>query len=307
MTLVIILALLIGLLLGLLGGGGSVLTVPVLIYLLNVEPKTAFATSLLVVGTTSLIAMLGHARAGRVCIRTGLVFGLAGMLGAYGGGRLAAFIPGGILLLLFATLMFGTAFAMLRNRRAEDSVTEKNAPLCPTHLPVMAILFDGLLVGGMTGLVGAGGGFLIVPALNLLGGLRMHAAIGTSLLVIVMNSLAGLAGYIAHVHIDYHLAAVLTGFATLGSLIGGIFSNRIRANMLRRFFGLFVIGIACYLLSRELKPELLDETRELIIRHPDFLWGVATVILGFLLFRLREWIHTQGLHDDQGLIKHDSR
>ncbi|MBM3203284.1 sulfite exporter TauE/SafE family protein [Candidatus Woesearchaeota archaeon] len=295
MTLVIILALVIGLLLGLLGGGGSILTVPVLVYLLNIDPKTAFATSLLVVGTTSLIAMLGHARAGRVCVRTGLVFGLAGMLGAYGGGRLAAFIPGGILLLLFATLMFGTAFALLRNRRTEDSAAEKNAPLCPAHLPVMAILFDGLLVGGMTGLVGAGGGFLIVPALNLLGGLRMHAAVGTSLLVIVMNAIAGLAGYITHVHIDYRLAALLTGFAALGSLIGGVFSSRIQANVLRRVFGLFVIGIACYLLYREFKPELLDETQRLIAQHPDFLWGVATVILGFLLFRVREWIHTQSL------------
>jgi len=295
MTLVIILSLAIGLLLGLLGGGGSILTVPVLVYLLQVEPKTAIATSLLVVGITSLIAMLGHARGGRVCLRTGLVFGAAGMLGAYGGGRVAAYIPSGILLLLFAAIMFGTAIAMLRGRRDEDSAAMANAPLCPAHLPVMAILFDGLLVGGVTGLVGAGGGFLVVPALNMLGGLRMHAAVGTSLLVIAMKSFAGLAGYISHVQIDFQLAGLLTTFAIIGSLLGGLFSHRIKPQMLRRFFGVFVIGIACYLLSRELKPELLDETRKLIAEHPDFLWGGATVILGFALFRLREWIHTQGI------------
>jgi uncharacterized membrane protein YfcA len=296
MTLVIILALTIGLLLGLLGGGGSILTIPVLVYLLNVAPKTAIATSLLVVGLTSLVAMLGHARQGRVCLRTGLVFGVAGMLGAYGGGRLAAFIPGGVLLLLFATIMCATALAMLRNRRPEQAVTEKNASPCPAHVPVMAIVFDGLLVGGLTGLVGAGGGFLVVPALNLLGGIRMHAAVGTSLLVIALNSFAGLAGYISHVEIDYHLAALLAGFAMVGSLIGGRFSSRIRADILRRLFGIFVMGIAFYLLSKELRPELLEETRQLILDHPDFIWGVATVVLGLLLLRLREWIHThQGL------------
>ena len=295
MTLVIILALTIGLLLGLLGGGGSILTVPVLIYLLHVDPKTAIATSLLVVGITSLTAMVGHARGGRVCLRTGLVFGAAGMFGAYNGGRLAAYLPSGILLLLFATIMFGTAIAMLRRRRSDDTQHQNNLPPCPAHLPVLAILFDGLLVGGLTGLVGVGGGFLVVPALNVLGGLRIHAAVGTSLLVIAMQSFAGLAGYISHVSIDYPLAAPLSGFAIIGSLVGGFFSHHIQGQILRRFFGVFVIGIACYLLSRELKPELLEETRHLIEEHPDFLWGVATVLLGFSLFRLRGWIHEHGM------------
>jgi uncharacterized membrane protein YfcA len=198
-------------------------------------------------------------------------------------------------LLLFATIMGATAIAMLRNRRPEQAITEKNASPCPAHVPVMAITFDGLLVGGLTGLVGAGGGFLVVPALNLLGGIRMHAAVGTSLLVIALNSFAGLAGYISHVEIDYRLTALLVGFAVVGSLIGSRYSNRIRADILRRLFGIFVMGIACYLLSKELKPALLEETRQLIAEHPDFLLGVATVALGLSLLRLREWIHTQGL------------
>jgi uncharacterized membrane protein YfcA len=295
MVVIATLSLIIGLLLGLLGGGGSILTVPVLVYLVKVEPKTAIATSLLVVGVTSLTAMLSHARGGRVCWRTGFVFGLAGMLGAYGGGRLAAYIPGGILLLLFAAIMLGTAVAMLRGRREEDRDRPRNAPLCPAHLPILAILFDGLLVGGLTGLVGAGGGFLVVPALNLLGGLPMHAAVGTSLLVIAMKSFAGLAGYISHVSIDFELAGLVTGLAIVGSLLGGLLSRRVGAAALRRGFGIFVIAIAGYLLSRELTPALIAETRDLVVRHPDFLWGMGTVLVVMVLLRIRSWIHAQGL------------
>ena len=290
MTLIIALSLIIGLLLGLLGGGGSVLMVPVLVYLVKLEPKTAIATSLLVVGITSLIAMLGHARGGRVCWRTGFVFGLAGMLGAYGGGRLAAHIPGGVLLLLFAAVMLATATAMLRGKRPKDDGPRRNGSLCPPHLPVLAILFDGLLVGAMTGLVGAGGGFVVVPALALLGGLPMHAAVGTSLLVVAMNSFAGLSGYIAHVSIDFHLAGLVAGGTITGSLLGGLLSQRVSAQVLRRVFGLFVIGVACYLVYKELTPALIAETQELILRHRDFLWGVGSVLSILSLYRLRAWI-----------------
>jgi uncharacterized membrane protein YfcA len=307
MTLIILLSLVIGLLLGLLGGGGSILTVPVLVYLVNVEPKTAIATSLLVVGVTSLTAVLSHARTGRVCWRTGLIFGVAGMLGSYAGGRLAAYIPGGILLLLFAAIMFGTALAMLRSRRDENfGGQELSAPPCPAHLPILAILFDGLIVGGLTGLVGAGGGFLVVPALNLLGGLSMHAAVATSLLVIAMKSFAGLGGYIAHVNIDFQLAGIVTGAAIVGSLFGGFLSHRISAMLLRRGFGAFVILIACYLLYKELKPDLMMEAQELIRQHPDFLRGMGTMLALMLLFRIREWIHARG-HAERRPISNPKR
>ncbi|HYE34459.1 sulfite exporter TauE/SafE family protein [Methylocaldum sp.] len=296
MTLVVALSLLIGLLLGLLGGGGSILTVPVLVYLLRVEPKTAIATSLVVVGVASLAATLNHARNGRVCWRTGLIFGAAGMLGAYGGGRLAAYVPGGVLLLLFAVIMFATALAMLRGQRQRGAETGASKPICPANLPLLAIMFDGLMVGVVTGLVGAGGGFLVVPALNLLGGLPMHAAIGTSLLVIATKSFAGLAGYISHVSIDLELVSIVTGVAIVGSLIGGLLSRHVSGQALRRIFGGFVIAIACYLLYKELTPELIAETRELLLQHPDFLWGMATMLGIVAVCRVWGWIHTQGLH-----------
>jgi uncharacterized membrane protein YfcA len=288
MTLVLILALLIGLLLGLLGGGGSVLTVPVMVYLVGLEPKTAIATSLVVVGTTSLVAVVSHARAGRVCWKTGFVFGLAGMAGAYGGGRLAAFIPGNVLLLLFAAVMLVTAAAMLRGRKEEKP---GNGPICPSRLNVPAVLFDGLLVGALNGLVGVGGGFVIVPALNLLGGLPMHAAVGTSLVVIAMNSAAALAGYASHVSIDPYLVGVVTAAAVAGSLAGGLLSRRLSGQALRRAFGVFVLGIAGYLLYRELDRAVIDETRGLITEHRDFFWGILTAGAIMLLNWIRGAIH----------------
>jgi len=186
--------LVVGLLLGLFGGGGSILLVPVLVYLVGLETKVAIATTLVVVGLTSLVAVLGHARASRVCWKNGWAFGLSGMLGAYGGARLAEYVPGNVLLLMFAMIMLGTALTMLFRRR-DGSATDTEGSGCPTRINLPAVLFDGFLVGMMTGLVGVGGGFVIVPALNLLGGLSIRAAIGTSLLIIVMNSAAALAGY----------------------------------------------------------------------------------------------------------------
>lgn len=307
MTLVVILSLVIGLLLGLLGGGGSILTVPVLVYLVHIEPKTAIATSLVVVGVTSLAAVVNHARNGRVCWRTGLIFGIAGMVGAYGGGRLAAYVPGGVLLLLFAAIMFGTALAMLRGRRQNNVEADAVKPICPADLPWLAIIFDGLMVGVLTGLVGAGGGFLVVPALNLLGGLPMHAAIGTSLLVIAMKSFAGLAGYITHVSIDLELVSIVTGVAIVGSVLGGLLSRHVSGQSLRRIFAVFVIAIACYLLYKELTPQLIAETREALLNRPDFFLGMATMLGIVAIARLWRWIHAQGLHQKKSSIYAESR
>lgn len=245
MSLAIVLSLLIGLTLGLLGGGGSILTVPILVYALGVEPKEAIATSLVVVGVTSLVAALQHARAGNVDLRTGLVFGVAGMVGAYGGGILAGFFSATALLLIFAAIMVATAVGMLRGRR---EVAGAHA-----GLPVARVLLDGLVVGLVTGLVGAGGGFLVVPALALLGGLPMHRAVGTSLLVIAMKSFAGLAGHVTHVEVDLQLAAVVTAAAVTGSFAGAALAPRVPAQRLRKGFAWFVLAMALYLIVQQIR------------------------------------------------------
>lgn len=245
LALTLLLAVLVGVTLGLLGGGGSILTVPLLVYVAGMETKEAIATSLLVVGVTSAVGAISHARAGRVQWRTGLVFGVAGMTGAYAGGRLAEFIPGQWLLISFAVMMVATALAMLRPQREIDPAD------APDHLPTARVVLDGLVVGLVTGLVGAGGGFLVVPALALLGGLPMPVAVGTSLVVIAMKSMAGLAGYLASVTIDWPMAAMVTAAAVLGALLGGPLAGRIPPQTLRRLFGWFVLIMAIMIGAQE--------------------------------------------------------
>ncbi|WP_432137012.1 sulfite exporter TauE/SafE family protein [Streptomyces sp. bgisy154] len=243
-VLVVAASLLVGVALGVLGGGGSILTVPVLVYLAGVETKEAIATSLFVVGVTSAAGVVAHARAGRVRWRTGLLFGLAGMIGAYAGGRLAEFVAASVLLIAFALMMIATAVAMIRGRRGPRKAA-------PHELPVAHVLLDGIVVGLVTGLVGAGGGFLVVPALALLGGLPMTVAVGTSLLVIAMKSFAGLAGYLASVHIDWGLAALVTVTAVVGALLGGRVAGRLPQDALRRAFGWFVAVMGVFVLGQQ--------------------------------------------------------
>jgi uncharacterized membrane protein YfcA len=244
-ALAVSLAVLVGVSLGLLGGGGSILTVPLLAYVAGLDAKQAIATSLLVVGVTSAVGAVSHARAGRVQWRTGLIFGLAGMAGAYAGGVLARFIPGAMLLIGFAVIMIATAVAMLRGR-GNGSAGERQRTL-----PVISIVAEGLAVGLVTGLLGAGGGFLIVPALALLGGLPMPIAVGTSLVVIAMNSFAGLAGHLTSVQIDWRLAAVVTTAALVGALIGARLTARVNPEALRKAFGWVVLTMSSVILAEE--------------------------------------------------------
>ncbi|MFI6131233.1 sulfite exporter TauE/SafE family protein [Micromonospora sp. NPDC051141] len=241
-------AVLIGVSLGLLGGGGSILAVPLLVYVAGLPTKEAIATSLLVVGATSAVGVLPHARAHRVRWRTGLIFGVAGMTGAYAGGRLAGFVPASVLLTAFALMMLATAAAMIRGRRPVGGRPT------PPELPTLRVILDGVVVGLVTGLVGAGGGFLVVPALALLGGLPMPVAVGTSLVVIAMKSFAGLAGYLSGVRIDWALAVAVTVAAIVGSLLGGRLAGRIPEHVLRLSFGWFVVAMGGFVLARQLPP-----------------------------------------------------
>ncbi|MBE0010988.1 MULTISPECIES: sulfite exporter TauE/SafE family protein [unclassified Arthrobacter] len=242
----VLLSVVIGISLGLLGGGGSILTVPILTYVAGLDPKEAIAASLFVVGVTSAVSAIDHARKKRVKWRTGLVFGAAGMAGAFGGGLLGGRIPGTILMIAFALMMVATSIAMIRGRKNKASTPHDG------ELPILKVIIEGLIVGLVTGLVGAGGGFLVVPALALLGGLSMPIAVGTSLVVIAMKSFAGLAGYLTTVTLDWGLVAAVTAAAVVGSLIGSRLAGRIPEAALRKGFGIFVLVMGVFVLVQEL-------------------------------------------------------
>ena len=214
------LALIVGLSLGLLGGGGSVLTVPIFVYVMGYEAKQAIAMSLIVVGTASLVGAARHWRfAGRVDLQVAISFGLVAMAGSYGGARLANFISGPTQLLLLAIVVCAAAISMARTRRPNA------AELPASSLPdsgglqrAWRLVPVAIGVGLLTGLVGVGGGFLIVPALVLLGRVPIKLAIGTSLLVIAMNCVAGILGYLGHVAIPWDVVSLFTAVAIAGLL-----------------------------------------------------------------------------------------
>ncbi len=285
----------VGLLLGLLGGGGSLLLVPILIYLGGVSVKTAIALSLSVIAATSLVAVLRHARQGNVCWKNGVAFGLSGMIGAYGGGRLAGFVPENLLMILFSLMMLVTALSMLLGRRLVPGVETPQGAPCPARLQLPAVLFDGLLVGIVTGLVGVGGGFVIVPALNLLGGLAMRAAIGTSLLVIGMNSVAALIGYSGHEAIDWSRVGLLTAITIPASLVGQRLSSVLPPQALRLGFGLCALILAGFLLHREVSWAAFERMQELIMAHQEFFRGILTAGTIMLLYWIRGLIHQHDL------------
>lgn len=234
--------------LGLLGGGGSTLALPILAYIAGLEAGDAIASSLVVVGCTALVSSILHARKGQVRWRTGSSFGAVAMVGAYAGGRLSALLPGWLLLSLFAGLMITTATLMLfgATLRGDRPATDR--------AQVWRICLQGFFVGALTGLVGAGGGFLIVPSLVLLGGLPMHHAVGTALLVIAMNSASGLLGHLPHANVPWTLTLSFTGVAILGSTLGASVASRMPAAILRSVFAWFVLAMGLLILTKELAP-----------------------------------------------------
>ena len=273
------LAVAIGVSLGLLGGGGSILAVPLLVYVARLPATEAIAISLLVVGITSGVGLIPHARAGRVRWRSGLLFGAAAMAGAYAGGRLAAVIPATVLLTGFALMMFGTAVVMIRGRRAAP-----DRPV-PPERPAAQVAPYGAAVGLVAGLVGAGGGFLVVPALVLLGGLAMPAAVGTSLLVIVLQSLAGFAGHLASTTVHWGLTAAVTAAAVTGGLLGARLVDRIEPDRLRRWFGWLVVAMATLVLGQQLHA---------------LLWTVALAVMtAATLVAGRRYRHTRADRQQQ--------
>ncbi|WP_034647617.1 sulfite exporter TauE/SafE family protein [Corynebacterium sputi] len=255
MVIAVLAAVIVGVLVGVLGGGGSILTVPVLTYVLGMEPHEAIASSLVIVGLTALFGMIPHARARRVRWRIGLIFGAAGMVGAFLGGLLGGVLPGEVLMVAFAVMMIATSAAMLRPRRLPSSRTSPGGE--PAPFQSVRIAIDGLLVGIATGVVGAGGGFMIVPALVLLAGLPMTAAVGTSLLVISMKSAAGLSGYLVNVQIDWPLVLGFSAIAIVGAQGGYLLASRIPEQTLRKAFGWFVMVMGVFIIVQEVLVALV--------------------------------------------------
>jgi len=287
------LALFIGAAVGLLGGGGSILTTPLLVYVVGFDAKQAITASLFVVAITSLFGLIAHARAGRVRWKTGLIFGAAGMVGAFLGGQVGALLPGELLLAAFSVMMGVTAVAMIRGRKKVTGHGPHKG------LPLFRIIFDGLIVGLVTGLVGAGGGFLVVPALALLGGLPMPNAVATSLLVVAMKSIAGFLGYALTFGGDSFIAIntatttlndgasiwpvtlIVTAMAIIGALVGSRIVGRIHPDKLRKAFGWFVLVMAVFILSQQIGATLFDFASQGALQTVEVIAGLLAVIAFF--------------------------
>jgi uncharacterized membrane protein YfcA len=235
---------LIGLLLGLVGGGGSILTVPILVYVIGLDVQAATATSLAIVGASALAGALPHARAGRVNLRVALFFGLFGIAGAFAGTWLNHRVSGPWILLLFGLLMLIVATRMWMR---------KTVPAVEQTVPEGAIGWKvplaGLVVGLMTGFFGVGGGFLIVPALVLALGLPVAMAIGTSLVIIAINSASGIAAHFGS-GLDLAVAALFILGGLVGGLLGGRLAGRANERALSRAFAVLVAAVGAYLLVR---------------------------------------------------------
>jgi uncharacterized membrane protein YfcA len=241
------LAALMGLVLGTLGGGGSILTVPILVYVLGYDAKAAIGMSLAVVGVTSAVGAFGHWHAGNVRPRPAAVFAGCAVAGTLLGTRLATLVSGPFQLTLFAIVMLLAAGFMLRG--SAERAADATGPARPTRSTLLTGL-DGLAVGALTGLVGVGGGFLIVPALVVLGGLPMHQAVGTSLAVIAVNALVGFAGYLDQIVVDWAFMLAFTACAVAGIIAGSRLAGRIPARSLRRAFAVLLLLMGSFMLYR---------------------------------------------------------
>lgn len=238
----------IGLSLGALGGGGSILAVPVLVYALQLDAQSATTASLVIVGITAITAALSHARAGRVDWRAALVFGALGIPASIGGSLLNRAVDPQVLLLAFAALMLLAAGAMYRRSRRSAEAPTGTPPTGAAQ--VARVVAVALVVGFLTGFLGVGGGFLIVPALVLAMGFGMPTAVGTSLVIISITSLAAFVERLGHGTIPWEVIVPFTAAAVVGSLIGKRLSEKVSGAALTRAFAVLLVLVAGYVAVR---------------------------------------------------------
>lgn len=253
-------ALLIGIVLGLIGGGGSILTVPVLVYLLSINPVTATAYSLFVVGVSALVGAVRNMQKGLVDFKTAIVFAVPAFIAVYSTRKfIVPAIPDELfqvgdfmvtknigIMVFFAIIMVVAAISMMKSKRgdvAEDSEVSYNYPL---------IIIEGVVVGLLTGIVGAGGGFLIIPALVLLAKLPMKKAVATSLLIIAIKSLIGFIGDVENLEIDWSFLLSFTAVSVVGIFLGIFLNKFIDGKKLKKGFGWFVLLMGIYIIGKEL-------------------------------------------------------
>ena len=258
-------SLLIGLSLGLIGGGGSILTVPVLVYLFGVNPILATAYSLFIVGASSLFGAIPKYKQGLVNVKTAIIFGIPSIVSVFATRKfIVPLIPTEVftlgdfiltksilMMVLFASLMVAASISMIRDK-SEPCEKEANHVDEIQVFNYPMILLEGTVVGILTGLVGAGGGFLIIPALVMLSKLSMKQAIGTSLLIIAAKSLIGFTGDLGHQIIDWKLLLTVTGLAIVGIFLGDIVSKKVDGNKLKAGFGWFVLIMGIYILVQQI-------------------------------------------------------
>ncbi|MBK7993572.1 MAG: sulfite exporter TauE/SafE family protein [Blastocatellia bacterium] len=233
----------IGFSLGLIGGGGSIITVPVLVYVIGVSAHQAIGMSLAVVGTTSLIATFLHYKQKTVDLKIAAIFGITGMTGAYFGSGLTYLFSPTSLLFIFGSVMLVISLVMLLKDQKDISQNVSQNKLVKS-------IIAGLVVGLLTGFLGVGGGFLIVPALIFFAGLEIKNAIGTSLLIITINSLAGLIGHLQHTSFDLRLTILITVIAAIGTILGTKVAHQVSATTLKSGFATFVLVVAIFLIIK---------------------------------------------------------
>ncbi|WP_346883432.1 sulfite exporter TauE/SafE family protein [uncultured Algibacter sp.] len=253
-------ALVVGLVLGLIGGGGSILTVPLLVYLLGYNPVVATAYSLFVVGTTSLVGTIQKHKEGLVDFKTGLAFSFPSFIAVYLSRRyLVPNIPETIfsvssfeltkdmgIMIFFAIIMCIASFSMIKNKKDKNNISKNSQPYYKTFI-------QGLTIGTVTGVIGAGGGFLYVPALVLWAKIPMKKAVGTSLIIVTINSLIGFTGDMQTLNVEWEFLIIFTLISIAGIILGVFLSKFISGHKLKKSFGYFVLFMATYIIYKELK------------------------------------------------------